>query len=263
MPTFLRRVLREQRLNPANVPPYFLSHPLTEDRVAALEQRVASLPKPAARTSGDLRLAAAQAAIRALVDPADQVVASYRAAAARAPDDAAAAHRLGIVYLYVDPPRPAEAEPLLARAAAAHLPGADADHGRALARLGRAADARTSFEAEQRAVPDDAATVMELGKLAFAGGDVKRAGALLARALDLDPDLDEAEYALAECRAKSADERGQWTHLARAFALRGDLERAASAYDKALGLTPDGAPEHAELKAAAKAVADARSAAVQ
>ena len=50
MPAFLRRILREQRLNPANLPPYFLSHPLTEDRVAALEHRLASLPRPAPRS---------------------------------------------------------------------------------------------------------------------------------------------------------------------------------------------------------------------
>ena len=256
MPTFLRRVLREQRLNPANVPPYFLSHPLTEDRVAALEQRVPSLPRPAARPNGALRLAAAQATIRALVDPIDQVVASYRAAAAAAPDDAAAAHRLGLVYLYADPARAADAEPLLARATSAGLPGAAGDRGRALARLGRPDEARQSFEAELRASPDDAAMLMELGKLALASGDVKRANALLAHALELDPDLDEAEYALAECRAKSEDPRGQWMHLARAFALRGELERAGSAYGKALDLTPEAAPEHAALKAAAEAIAD-------
>src|SRR5204863_1471375 len=95
MPTFLRRVLREQRLNPASVPPYFLSQPLTEDRVDALEQRLPTLPRPAARAGGDLRLAAAKATVRALTDPADQVLATYRAAVAAAPNDAAAVHRLG------------------------------------------------------------------------------------------------------------------------------------------------------------------------
>jgi predicted Zn-dependent protease len=238
------------------VPAYFLSHPLTEDRVAALEQRLPSLPRPAARPNGELRLAAAQATVRALVDPTERVVATYRAAAERAPADAAAAHRLGLVYLYVDPPRPSDAEPLLARAAAARLPGAAGDHGRALVRLGRGDDARQRFEAELRDAPDDAAMLMELGKLALVNGDVKRAGALLGRALEIDPDLDDAEYALGECRVKSDDPRGQWTHLARAFALRGDLERAGSAYEKALDLTPETAPERADLKAAAQVVAD-------
>ncbi len=254
MPTFLRRVLREQRLNPASVPPYFLSHPLTEDRVAALEQRLATLPRPSPRAGGDLRLAAAQATIRALTEPPDQVLPAIRAAVAAAPKDAAAAHRLGLVYLYTDPARPADAEPLLARAVAARMPGALADLGRAQVRLGRADDARRSFEGALRADPDDAAVTLELGKLALASGDLKRAGALFARALELDSELDDAEYGLAECRGKSGDVRGQWTHLGRAFELRGDLGRARSAYEKALELVPEDGPEHAELHAAVQAL---------
>jgi predicted Zn-dependent protease len=254
MPTFLRRVLREQRLNPANVPPYFLSHPLTEDRVDALEKRLPTLPRPAPRAGGELRLAAAQATTRALIEPPEKVLGTYRAAAAAAPDDAAAAHRLGLVYLYVDPSRPADAEPLFARAVAAHLPGAAGDLGRALARIGRPDDARKSFEAALRADPDDAAASVELGKLALAVGDAKKASALFERALSLDPELDDAEYGLAECRGKSGDARGQWTHLARAYELRGDLARARNAYERALELVPDDGAEAKELREAARAI---------
>ncbi|MEB2285321.1 MAG: hypothetical protein B6D46_12860 [Polyangiaceae bacterium UTPRO1] len=250
MPAFLRGVLREQRLNPAGVPPYFLSHPLTEDRVAALEQRLSSLPRPAPRPGGELRLAAAQATIRALTDSASAVLPAYRAAAAAAPDDAAAAHRLGLVLLYAAPSRPDEAEPLLVRAAAAKVPGALGDLGRAQARLGHSDGARQSFEAALRLAPDDAALSLELGKLALAGGERKRAGALFTRALAIDPELDDAEYGLAECASKNGDERGQWAHLGRAFELRADLARARSAYEKALELASENAPERAELRAA-------------
>jgi predicted Zn-dependent protease len=254
MPTFLSRVLREQRMNPASVPPYFLSHPLTEDRVDALEQRLPTLPRPVPRAGGDLRLAAAQAVVRALTDPADHVVATYRASAAAAPTDAAAAHRLGLVYLYVDPARPSDAEPLLARAAAARLPGAAGDLGRALARLGRTDDARKSFETAARLAPDDAAMSLELGKLALAAGDAKKASALFELALELDPELDDAEYGLAECRGKSGDARGQWTHLAEAYELRGDLARARNAYARALELVPKDGPESKALRAAVEAI---------
>lgn len=254
MPTFLRRVLREQRLNPARVPPYFLSHPLTEDRVAALEQRLPSLARPASRPNGDLRLAAAQATIRALTEPPDEALRPYRAAVAAAPNDAAAAHRLGLVLLYADPARPADAAPLFARAAKARVPGALGDLGRAEARLGRADDARRDLEAALRDEPDDAALVLELGKLVLASGDDKRAAALFARALELDPELDDAEYGLAECDAKRGDARGQWTHLGRAFELRSDLGRARNAYERALELVPQDGPERDELRAAIAAI---------
>jgi predicted Zn-dependent protease len=256
MPTFLRRVLREQRMNPANVPPYFLSHPLTEDRVAALEQRLPALSRPAARPGGDARLAAAQATVRALTDPLDKVLPPYRSAVERAPENPVAQHLLGLVYLYADPSRPADAVPLFTRAIAAHVPNAAGDRGRALVSLGRNAEAQQDFEAQLKLTPDDAATLMELGKLALAAGAAKRAQALLERALALDPDLDDAEYALAECRSKSDDARGQWTHLGRAFELRGEMERAGSAYQKALDLTAAGTPERKELEAAVHAIAN-------
>jgi len=248
MPAFLRRVLREQRLNPANVPPYFLSHPLTEDRVAALERRLPTMPRPAPRPGGDARLAAAQATVRALTEPSETVAAEYRARVAAAPQDPRARHLLGLVYLYGG--RAADAEPLLDHAAAAKLPGAVGDHGRALARLGRADAATRDFESQLHVAPDDAAIQAELGQLALAAGDVRRAAALLERALELDPELDDAEYALAECRGKTGDIRGQWQHLGRAFELRADLERARSAYQEALELTPKDAPERKDLESA-------------
>ncbi len=94
----------------------------------------------------------------------------------------------------------------------------------------------------------------ELGKLTLAGGDTKRAEALLSRALELDPELDDAEYALAESHGKNGDVREQWVHLGRAFELRGDLARAQSAYEKALDLTPDEKAARADLEQAIKAI---------
>jgi tetratricopeptide (TPR) repeat protein len=96
---------------------------------------------------------------------------------------------------------------------------------------------------------------MEIGKLALAAGEVQRATALLEHALNLDPELDDAEYALAECRGKSGDARGQWQHLGRAFELRGEMDRSESAFEKALELTPKDTPEHEELEATVRAIA--------
>ncbi len=182
MPRFLRLVLKTQQLNPTEVPPYFLSHPLTEDRITELEQLA------------------------------------------------------------------------LAGAAAAGAARARGDEGRALARLGRLAEARAAFEAHLRDYPDDPPIMADLARTMIAAGELKSAAALLESALAREPELDDAEYALAECRSKSGDERQQWWHLARAYELRGEYDRASNAYEKARDLVPKDTPERKEAEEALKAL---------
>ncbi len=248
MPAFLRKVLRAQRLNPTQLPPYFLSHPLTEDRVAALEQRARALPRPAPRPEGAAELAAAQVTLRALTGPPDKVIAETRARLKGDATSARAEHLLGLAYLYGG--RPDDAEPLLLRAVDGGSPRARGDHGRALARLGRLAEARSEFEAHLRDYPGDAAVQSELARAVIAAGNAKGGAALLASALELDPELDEAEYALAECLGGLGDGRGQWWHLGRAYELRGDFERAIGAYERARDLSAEGSPERAAAEQA-------------
>jgi len=247
MPAFLRKVLSEQRLGPTDMPPYFLSHPLTEERVGQLEQRVAGMTRGGARAGAALDLAAAQATVRALTEGRATVLARYEPLAAARPDDPVAGYLLGLVYLYGD--QPERALPLLAAARAA-VPRARADHGRALVRLGRPEAARDEFERHLRAEPDDAAAVLVLAQILVAAGDTAAAMPLLRHALAIDPELDGAEYALAECYGKAGDTRAQWWHLARAYELRGDMERAASAYERARDLAAEDTPERAAAERA-------------
>ena len=244
MPEFLRRVEAVQQLNPAQVPPYFLSHPLTQDRVAELDKRARAMTHPAPRADGEAELAAAQATLRVLVESRDVVLGDYQERLTRAPESADAQHQLGLVYVYGGQPDRAAA--LLERAAAGGAPRARGDLGRALARLGKP-EARAAFEAHLGTYPDDAPIIFELARLRVAAGEIPAATALLERALALDPELDDAEYVLAECRGKSGDTRGQWWHLGRAFELRGDFERAVSAYEKARELSPKETPEREEV----------------
>ena len=249
MPSFLRIVLHAQQLNPTQVPPYFLSHPLTEDRVTELEHRVSGMGRPESRPGAEAELASAQATLRALTLPRESVLPVYQERLERAPTSAEAQHLLGLVYLYGG--QPDRAEPLLGRATAGHAVRAGGDWGRALARLGKPAEARAVFEAHLREYPDDPPITLELARTMVAAGEVKPAAALLESALAAEPELDDAEYALAECRGKSGDERGQWWHLGRAFELRGDFERALGAYQRAGALSAKDTPEREEAERAA------------
>ncbi len=257
MPRFLRMVLKEQQLNPSEVPPYFLSHPLTEDRIAELEQRARALPKPRPRPGGDAELAAAQATLRAISEPREKVVAAYEERLRAHPNEPNAQHELGLVLLYTGDA--GRAEPLLASAAAAGAPRAVADHGRALARLGKTAEARAAFETHLRSEPGDPPILLELARTMAATGETKGATAALETALVREPELDDAEYALAECRGKLGDTRQQWWHLARAYELRGEYDRAETAYEKARDAAPEDSPERKDAEEALKMLHKATS----
>jgi tetratricopeptide (TPR) repeat protein len=76
----------------------------------------------------------------------------------------------------------------------------------------------------------------------------EHAGAVprLRHALALDPELDDAEYALAECLGKTGDAYGQWWHLGRAYELRGDIERATNAYERARDRASEGSDDYTQ-----------------
>src|SRR5262249_4586150 len=88
--SFFKILLAEQRVNPAGVPAYMLTHPLTENRVANVETSINAqhLKTPAGRPAASPDLAEVTAVSRATIDPADDVVARYRKLAEEHPDDA-------------------------------------------------------------------------------------------------------------------------------------------------------------------------------
>jgi tetratricopeptide (TPR) repeat protein len=193
--------------------------------------------------------------LRALVESREKVLPAYEERLRRDPQSVDAQHQLGLVFLYGG--QPERAEPLLARAAAGGAPRARGDHGRALARLGKLAEARAAFEAHLREYPNDPPIMLELARTMIAAGELKPAAALLETALAREPELDDAEYALAECRGKGGDEREQRWHLGRAFELRGEFERAQSAYEKARDLAAKDTPERKRAEEAIKALSRA------
>ena len=98
--TFFKQLLIEQRINPAGVPPYMLSHPVTEERVAHVESIIDAqkLKTPKGRPAASPELAEVQAVVRAETGPVDVVVADYKKQAEAKPNDAEAQFLAGRVY---------------------------------------------------------------------------------------------------------------------------------------------------------------------
>ena len=246
--SFFKQLLVEQRINPAGVPAYMLSHPVTEERVAHVESVIDAqkLRAPKGRPAAGPELAEVQAVVRAASEPVDVIVAEYRRRAEAKPDDAEAQFLLGRVYQTVgqfDAARGA-----LERSRDLGLGGrVDRPLGTVYVALKSTQAAEASLRRRLAKQPSDAWAHQELGKaLADAKDD---AGALkeFQRAISIDPDLDEAQRLAGMAYGRQGEQARGFYHLAVSARLRGDLEQALSHFEKCDELEPEGTPRKKEL----------------
>jgi predicted Zn-dependent protease len=245
---FFKQLLIEQRINPAGVPAYMLSHPVTEERVAHVESVIDAqkLRTPRGRPAAGSELAEVQAVSRAASEPPDVVVAEYRRRADAKPDDAEAQFLLGRVYQTVGQLEGARVALERARDLGA---GARVDRplGSVYVALKSTQAAEASLRRRLAKQPNDAFAHQELGKaLADAKDD---AGALreFQRAIAIDPDLDDAQRLAGLAFGRQGQQARGFYHLAVSARLRGDLEQALSHFEKCDELEPEGTPRKKEL----------------
>lgn len=259
MVSFLSKIERQQRLNPTQLPPYLLSHPLTPDRIVQLGDKVKRVAEKKFAEDPVLRadLYRTKALVRARMEPQGKVIADYQAEAAQDSARPEAAHGLGLVYATVG--QVEKALPYLRQAARQAHPHARADLGLVLVRLGKEKEAEGALRKALAEDPADAVAQVALAKIEIGQGKVRDAMQLLRSALAANPELDEAEYALAQCLGRLGEEKEQWLHLAEAFTLRGEFERAINALRKAYDLAQPASAEREEIEKKAKLIAEALS----
>jgi predicted Zn-dependent protease len=248
---FFKQLLVEQRVNPTGVPPYMLSHPITEERVANADSVIRSrgLKTPPGRPKASPQFLEAKAVAAALDGPPDAVVAQYRRLAEERPDDAERQFLLGRVYQTVgrlDPARTA-----LERARdLGYGPGVDRPLGAVYVNLKQPEKGTALLQAYLATAPSDGWAHLELGKALADQGKGEDAQREYQRALRLDDDLDEAHRLLGMSLGRTGDQAQGFYQLGTAALLRGDLEQAFSLYDRARPLLAEGTAERAEVDAA-------------
>ena len=249
--SFFKVLLAEQRLNPAGVPAYMLTHPLTEDRVSHVETSIAAqkLKTPPGRPASGTDLAEAQAVSRALAGPVDSVVDEYRRQAAEKPNDAERQFLLGRVYQNVrqlDAARTA-----LERARDLGIgPRVDRPLGAVYVELKAKGDAQAALNRYLAKHPEDGWSHLELGKALADADDSQGALKEFQRALTLDPDLDEAHRLAGLALGRQGNEADGFYHLALASRLRGDLEQSLRQFQHTRDLLPLASPRRKEVELA-------------
>jgi predicted Zn-dependent protease len=247
--SFFKQLLVEQRVNPAGVPAYMLSHPVTEERVAHVESIIDAqkLRTPGGRPAASAELAESQAVVRAKTEPMDVVVGDYRRRAEAKPRDAEAQFLLGRVYQQVGQFEAARIAFEQARALGGLGDRVDRPLGSIYAALKLREPAEATLRRHLAHHPSDAFARTELGKVLADGGDQGAALKEFQRAITIDPELDEAQRLAGLAMGRQGKQSEGLYHLAVAARLRGDLEQSLSHFEKCDELEPDGTPRKKEL----------------
>lgn len=247
---FFKKMLDEQRLTPTAAPPYLLSHPLTNTRLTNLEAVLHRHQwERRARPPTSLELARVQLLVRVQMGAPADLVESYWKPAAAHPDDGRARYLLGLAYFETgsfDAARDAfETAP--------QLGGADVSRelGRTWLRLRQPEKARELLSRAAEINPDDPLAHHDLAKAYEALNDTDGAMREYARALQLAPGLEEAHYNLGMLAGRAGRLGEGFYHLAVAWKLRGQYDKALSQFKKAEPLLPAGSEAaqtaHAEV----------------
>ncbi len=241
MLSFMKTLWNEQRFLPNDqVPPYMLSHPMTDERIANLESATKGIPQTPGAERPTFALLRVQAIVEALTGGTAQ--ARKRSEAARPPAGEAAA-LLGVSRLYGGD-APGAIEPL-ERASHDGVKGIVGDLGLARLRAGDLDGAEIALRAAIEADPDDAVARANLGRVRLAKKDFAGAIQDLARAASESSAVDVVESDLGQAYGKSGNLALGFYHLARGMEMRGEVEPARAAYDKAYKLLRPGTPEGA------------------
>ncbi len=243
----LRKIYDEQRINPTVIPPYFLSHPLTGERLAYLESVLGKAEWDLAPPDSSHSLERVQAIVRAHSQTRREAVPPYerRLAAADEEHRPLALELIGTLMVHGE--EYGGGLRYLQEAARAGR-SVDRELGRAYLRTGAIGDARSVLQRAVAAQPDDWNALADLGEAYLQSGDFGQAVDALGRALGLNRYMPAVERNLGRALDKTGKRGAGYVHFARAAELEGQAAQALAYYRKADELLNDDDPLDSEIE---------------
>lgn len=235
---FFQKLAQTERLESGNVPPYLLTHPLTEERLTRLESVLRTSQweaSPRPQASPELRRALLAARLE---NGAVDAVADYGKEVAARPRDAEARQALGAALL--ESGSYAAALETLEQARGLGATRLDRDIGRCYLRLRQTEKARESLARAVEIDPSDAVAQFEYGRVLEELGDLEGARRAYERAVAAYPDLADAQWQLGLLEGRAGRAGAGYYHLGKAYLLRGEYPQAQRQLEKAESQLPAG-----------------------
>jgi predicted Zn-dependent protease len=238
---FLKMLEEERSLNPINIPAYLMTHPVTRERVANMEQVIRSVGDvPASRDEPD-PLKKVQLALR-LERRDENLMAQYERLAIEHPQDGETLYLLGYGRHLKGQLVEAQSAYERARESLPKHPGLLRDLGRLYAQLGLAEKSRTTLQQSLEVQPKEPLTYIYFGELYETQGDYRSAAGAYLMAHNLAPRWDKPAQLLGTAYAKLDRLSDAYYYLGRSLLLQDEDEKAWTTLEKAAKLAPENSP---------------------
>ncbi len=232
--SFLKTVDQDRVLNPIEIPPYLLTHPLTPERISGVESAIRSFALKQPKSESVDPIKKIQTFLRLESHESDAVVAEYERALGQNPQSAEALQLLGVAHHYNG--RWARAVDYLERARSvnAKAPGIDRDLGRAYTQSGEFRLARAAFERAIAAEPNEPLNYLFTGELYEKESKLPEAVGAYLRAHNLAPLWPAPARHLGIAYGKMNRLGDAYYYLGRSHVLADEDEQAITNLERAL-----------------------------
>jgi predicted Zn-dependent protease len=247
MMNLLRKINDDQSLNPTRIPPYFLSHPLSGERLTNLEAVLGKREWDPLTTKPTMRLKRAQAIARAYSQTREQCVPEYerRVATASPADKPEALEMLGILLSHGE--EYGTAEKVLREAEAAGR-NVDRELGRTAFRRGNFVEARERLGRVMQKSPGDWDTLADLASMDMQDGNFEAAAEKLERSVAGEHYRAEVLRALGRALGKSKREGEGFYWFGRATEIEGNPRQSVEYFKKSIAALPKNDPKSEKLR---------------
>jgi predicted Zn-dependent protease len=248
MVSFQKIMLKEQTLNPIDVPPYLLDHPLSQERVANAELliRTTKLNAPVPAAADPLKKI--QTLIRLENHEADKVIAEQKALIGESSNNSEPYQLLGIAFFSKGMWQEARRNLERALALNARSPGIHRDLGRVYTQLNEYSLAKAAFDRALALEPQDALAYLYLGELFEKQGDLGSAAGAYLNASNIAPLWDKPPFRLCVVYGKLNRLGDAYYYHGRSLLLQDDDQRAAADFEKAVKVLGDNSPRGQLIK---------------
>jgi predicted Zn-dependent protease len=249
MLSFQKVLYQDQILNPVDVLPYLLDHPLSQERIANVELLLRSMkPIEPVRAPPD-PIKKIQTLIRLERNESDAVIAEEKKLADRSPGNAEPVQLLGVAYFSKGMLSEAREKFERARVLDPQSPGIDRDLGRLYTRTKEYRLAQEAFDRALSIAPQEPLNYIYLGELLEQESKLRDAAGAYLKAYNLASLWPEPAQRLGTVYGKMDRLGDAYYYLGRSLLLQDEDEKAAAQWERALKIFGEKSPRGQALKA--------------